>query len=289
MDTAENLKPLTDGATGSLLRAEALTVKRGNATLLDGVSVNVEPGELVGVIGPNGAGKSTLLSILAGLERPRQGEVVLDGLAINQFDDNERAQRIGWLEQFAAAHWPVSVEHLVALGRLPFMSGWNRLTDRDHQIVTQAMLATDCHTLAQQRVDTLSGGELTRVMLARVLASEPALILADEPVAALDISHQLQTMQLLREFSSAPKACVVVLHDLTFANHYCDRLYLLDGGRCVAAGTPQEVLTEDNMRNVYGVELSGAHVDGLMGSSASGNGNPQGVTALAPVFRPVKK
>jgi len=287
MDTAENLQSLTDRSSDALLQAEALTVKRSNAVLLDGVSLQVEPGELVGVIGPNGAGKSTLLSMLAGLERPQQGQVLLQGTPISQFDDNERAQRIGWLEQFAAAHWPVSVEHLVALGRLPFMSGWNRLTDKDHQIVTQAMQSTDCLNLSKQRVDTLSGGELTRVMLARVLASEPTLILADEPVAALDISHQLQTMQLLREFCSTEKACVVVLHDLTFANHYCDRLYLLDDGHCVAAGTPRQVLTEDNMRNVYGVELSGSHTDGLMDFGVTST--TQGVSALAPVFQPVKK
>ena len=284
MDTAENRKDLSDGY---LLKADSLTVKRSDALLLDGVSLHVAAGELVGVIGPNGAGKSTLLSMLAGLERPQKGQILLEGLPIGQFNDKERAQRIGWLEQFAAAHWPVSVEHLVALGRLPFLSSWNSLTDRDHQIVTQAMQATDCLTLSKQRVDTLSGGELTRVMLARVLASEPALILADEPVAALDISHQLQTMQLLREFSSMQSACAVVLHDLTLANHYCDRLYLLDGGRCVAAGSPQEVLTEDNMREVYGVELSSSRVDSLIESVASGN--PQGVSALAPVFQPVKK
>jgi len=286
MDTAENRHSLSDS---SLLLAESLTVRRGDALLLDGVSLEVSAGELVGVIGPNGAGKSTLLSMLAGLERPKQGHVQLEGLPISEYDDNERAQRIGWLEQFAAAHWPVSVEHLVALGRLPFMSGWSRLTDKDHQIVRQAMVATDCLTLSSQRVDTLSGGELTRVMLARVLASEPRLILADEPVAALDISHQLQTMQLLREFSSVGQACVVVLHDLMLASHYCDRLYLLDGGRCVATGSPVEVLTEGNLRDVYSVELSTLTASELNDLGSGLTGSSSGVPALAPVFRPVKK
>jgi len=286
MVTAENRRSVADS---SLLHAESLTVQRGNAVLLDGVSLQVSADELIGVIGPNGAGKSTLLSMLAGLERPQQGQVQLQGLPIYEYGDSERAQRIGWLEQFAAAHWPVSVEHLVALGRLPFMSGWHRLTDRDHQIVHQAMLATDCVTLSEQRVDTLSGGELTRVMLARVLASEPQLILADEPVAALDISHQLQTMQLLREFCSLGRACVVVLHDLTLASHYCDRLYLLDGGRCVATGTPAEVLTKDNLRDVYSVEISTSSVSGLNDLGSGLNGCSRGVPALAPVFQPIKK
>lgn len=245
-----------------LLSAQNIKVRRGSAQLLDSVTLELGAGELVGLIGPNGAGKSTLLSVLAGLDKAHEGEVHYLNQSIHQLKDKERAQKIGWMEQLNAPHWPVTVEHLVMLGRIPYLSRWRSPSDHDHERVGKALSATDCDGLVGRRVDTLSGGELTRVMLARVLATEPQVLLADEPIAALDIGHQLQIMDVLRNFARADNACVVVLHDLSLASRYCDRLVLLNHGKHVASGTPADVLTTDTVREVYGVDTKGVGPDG---------------------------
>ena len=245
----------TDTNTAALLSAIEVSVRRGKRQLLQEVSLQVNAGEVVGLIGPNGAGKSTLLRVLAGLEQIQAGRVLLDGQALSAYTDNERAQQLGWMDQQAGAHWPVSVEHVVSLGRMPYLNTWQPMSDADHVQVEKALSDTDCLALRHQRVTTLSGGELTRVMLARVLASEPQVLLADEPTAALDIGHQLQTMELLRSFTDSTRGCLVVLHDLSLAARYCDRLYLLDNGCCAAGGTSSEVLSAENIREVYGVDV----------------------------------
>lgn len=248
----------------SLLSAQNVTLKRSGATLLNHVNLDLQAGELVGLIGPNGAGKSTLLGLLAGLDKPDAGDVHYRNQPIQQLSDNQRAQHIGWMEQLSAPHWPVTVEHLVMLGRIPYLTRWQSPSADDHERVHGALLATDCHHLTQRRVDTLSGGELTRVMLARVLASEPQVLLADEPIAALDMGHQLQILDVLRQFANGDNACVVVLHDLSLAGRYCDRLILLDQGENVASGAPRDVLTQHTVREVYGVETVAAGPDGNM-------------------------
>ena len=162
MDTA---RPANEQSSQvMLLEGHDLSVLRGQKHLLDSVTVHVGTDELVALVGPNGAGKSTLLSVLAGLESPKRGQVLLQGKPLKSYSDNERAREIGWMEQFSAAHWPVSVEHLVTLGRLPYLSGWKDPDNDDMQKVEAAMAATDCLSIRKQRVTTLSGGELTRVM-----------------------------------------------------------------------------------------------------------------------------
>lgn len=239
----------------TLLSASNISVERSGSQLLNAVDIDVKAGELVGLIGPNGAGKSTLLSVLAGLDTPNTGAVQWLDAPLSQLSDRQRAQQIGWMEQLSAPHWPVSVEHLVMLGRLPYLTRWQSPTESDHANVEAALEATDCVALRERRVNTLSGGELTRVMLARVLATEPQLLFADEPIAALDIGHQLQTLDVLRAFATSERGCLVVLHDLSLASRYCDRLVLLNDGRCVASGVAKDVLTEQIVRDVYGVEV----------------------------------
>jgi len=246
-----------------VLGAESVSVIRGTKTLVNSVSLDLNKNELVGLVGPNGAGKSTLLSTLAGLNRPDSGRVQLHGKPIEQYSSIERAQRLGWMEQLSSAHWPVSVEHIVTLGRIPYLTRWQSLSDEDRELVRKVMQATDCLHLKDQAVTTLSGGELTRVMLARALAAEPTVLLADEPTAALDIGHQLQTMDLLRGFCSRERACIVVLHDLSLAARYCDRIYMLDNSELVASGSALDVLSPENVRKVYGVEITLAVSDDI--------------------------
>jgi len=219
------------------------------------MDIALNSGELVGLIGPNGAGKSTLLAMLAGLLTPDSGRVELDGQALQSLGNDERARRLAWLEQQATVHWPISVERVVALGRTPWLQPWQRASGEDRDRVEAAMLATDCIALRQRTVATLSGGERTRVLLARALAGEPQILLADEPTAALDLAHQLQTMELLRGCADRGLCCGIVLHDLALATRYCDRVYLLHHGRLHSHGSPDTVLDEQTFAQVYGVQV----------------------------------
>lgn len=232
---------------------EDIAVRIGAATLVDGVRVAVAPGEVVGLIGPNGAGKSTVLKVAAGVLAPSAGRVV-------HADPNAP---IGYLPQDGPVHWQLAVDRVVALGRLPHLSAFARPGPEDRTAVAAALAATDTQTLADRRIDTLSGGERARVLLARVLAGEPPVMLVDEPVAGLDPRHQLETMELLRAQAARRRAVLVVLHDLLHAARFCDRLVLLDRGRVVVDGPPPAVLTPARIAEVYGVTAVPIEVDGV--------------------------
>ncbi len=237
----------------SLLRAEAIDVDLDRMPVLRGVGLTVAAGELVGLIGPNGSGKSTLLRALLGLVRLRAGRVLLRERELHALARRERARRIAYLPQHGASHWPLTVERLVALGRLPHQGPWQRLSATDEAAIARAMAATDVGHLAERVITHLSGGERLRVHLARALASEPDLLLADEPVAALDPYHQLQAMELLQDTARRGGGVLVVLHELSLALRYCDRLVLLDRGRMAASGRPAEVLDDTRLAAVYQV------------------------------------
>ena len=232
------------------------------APVLQGISTQVAPGELVALIGPNGAGKSTLMRAMAGIQDGVTGTVTLDGQCVNELPAAELARRRGYLPQAASAAWPVTVRHLVGLGRLPLRAFWQPATRADAAAVQRAMEKTDVAYLADRLVTTLSGGERLRVMLARALAAEPVLMLADEPLAALDPRHQLETMQLLRAHCDAGGSAVVALHDITLACRFCDRLLLLECGHAVIDDTPQVVMASGELERVYRVAFGSVQVDG---------------------------
>jgi len=238
----------------SLISCDALNVSIGQKQILQDVSLSVAAGELVGLIGPNGAGKSTLLSALAGIYPSSNAQMTLLGKRFTEHSVEERACAIAWLAQSGPIHWPLSVERVVSLGRTPYLQSGNSTSAKDASIVEQVMEQTDCAELRDRDATSLSGGERARVLLARALAGEPKVLLADEPVAALDLAHQLQTMELLRNYAHDGNCCLLVLHDLSLAARYCDRLVLIDQGRIVSSGTKQEVLTTDTLNNVYGVD-----------------------------------
>lgn len=238
----------------SLLSAEAVHYEIDGISILKGIDFRIEPGQLVGLIGPNGAGKSTLLRLLTGLVVSQQGEVRYEKRSLAEISLRDRAQHIGYLVQGARAHWPFSVEKVVGLGRIPHQKWWQQDTDVDRQKIESAMIETETLAYRNRVVTTLSGGEQTLVMLARIFASECRLVLADEPVAALDPYHQLHVMELLRQHAVAERAAVVVLHDLSLAARFCDRLYLLSHGEVDCSGPVSEVLTRDNIARVYGVD-----------------------------------
>jgi iron complex transport system ATP-binding protein len=239
----------------SHLVGQQISVKINEISILDKTDIDLAPGELLGLIGPNGAGKTTLLRALAGLLDTSSGNVQFDGVDLAEMSAMQRAKKVAYLAQNGEVHWPVQVERLVELGRTPHLSAWQHLGGEDKEIVRQAMLASDTWDLRKRIYNTLSGGERMRVLLARALAVQPEIILADEPVAALDLAHQIDVMDLLRTHCDAGGSAVVVLHDLSLAAHYCHRLQLLDHGLTMAVGSPSEVLTAENLQQAYHIEL----------------------------------
>lgn len=214
------------------------------------LSLTLEAGEVLGIIGPNGSGKSTLLSSLAGL-LPYEGRIELLGRCTRQMPARERARRVGFLPQKNDSAWSLRVRDVVRLGRLP----WG---DDNEAAVERAMAQADVQAFGDLPVDALSGGEQARVWLARVLAGEPTLLLADEPIASLDLRYQKSILQTLRQFATSGRSVVVALHDLSLAARYCDRLCLLHQGQLVAHGPTREVLDAERLSQVFGVEV---HVD----------------------------
>ncbi|MDX9873435.1 MAG: ABC transporter ATP-binding protein [Spongiibacteraceae bacterium] len=242
----------------SALTAREISLSADERLLLEHVSFHVACGELVGLIGPNGAGKSTLMRALAGLAPCQAGAVLCGDRPLSELAPAQRARLLGYLPQGAIPHWPLPVEAVVELGRLPHRRWWQATTAADRLAVERALGMADVHHLRGRPVTQLSGGERLRVLLARLFATDPLFILADEPVAALDPYHQLQIMELLRAHTRERQAgrggVVVVLHDLNLAARFCDRLVLLANGRVAVTGAPREVLQPQWLRAVYGVE-----------------------------------
>ncbi len=238
-----------------MLQAQGIHISRGGRKLINDVSLDLSAGKLVGLIGPNGAGTSTLLDVPAGLVRADAGSVSLHNKDLHRIAASERGRVLAWVAQSGPVNWPLTVERIVTLGRRPHLGTWQQPSGEDKRAIDAAIAATDCEHLRRQDATTLSGGERTRMLLARALAGEPKVLLADEPIAALDLKHQLQTMDVLRRFAADDRACLVVLHDLSLAARYCDSLYLMHEGSIVAQGAPAEVLTEHHLRSVYEVEV----------------------------------
>lgn len=217
---------------------------------LAGVSLELAEGGMLGVIGPNGSGKSTLLNSLAGLVTT-VGEIVFEGQRLQAIPLRHRAQRIGLLPQSAESAWSLRVEDVVALGRLP-------CGDEDVGAIHQAMELAGVTGLMGRRVDELSGGERARVWLARVLAGQPRLLLADEPIASLDLHYQCSVMDVLRNYAHGGHGVIVAIHDLSLAARYCDSLCLLHQGRVHSQGGAAEVLAAPALSEVFGIPI---HVD----------------------------
>jgi iron complex transport system ATP-binding protein len=239
------------------LRVDGLGVKAGGRVLLEPVDLDLQPGELLGLIGPNGAGKSTLVQALAQLRR-HSGGCLLDGEPLESMPAMRRARQLAYLAQADTLQWPLSVEALVALGRHPHRArvwpGSAKASGTDDGVIDRVLAVTGITHLRGRRIDTLSGGERALARLARVLAVEAGLLVLDEPVASLDPRHQLEVMRLLRAQCDDGVSVLVVLHDLTLASRFCDRLLLLDRGHTVVCGDAHAVLDDVHLRRVYGIE-----------------------------------
>ena len=238
----------------SVLDANGLTVIRSGTAILQEAGLSLADGEIVGLIGPNGAGKTTLLRCLVNLINPDRGDVHLNGRPVTALARPEIAREVAYLAQNAGVHWPMSVDRIVGLGRLPHSSTFRGLGRRDWTVIERVLEETDIVHLRDRQALTLSGGERIRMLLASALAVEAPILLADEPISGLDPGHQLQIMQLLKDLARRGRSVVVVLHDLTLALRYCDRIVLMAGGQVVADDQAGGVLTEERLARVYGIE-----------------------------------
>lgn len=233
------------------ISAENICWRVGKKVIVDDVSLSVAQGQTLGLLGPNGSGKSSLLRVLAGLRRPSAGRVLLDEHDISGMAKKQVARRVAFVEQHGGTDANIRVRDVVKLGRIPHHSPLSSWTPEDERIVNHALERVEMLDRSAQGWLSLSGGERQRVHIARALAQQPTEILLDEPTNHLDIHHQIQLMRLI---SALPVTSIVALHDLNHAAMFCDALIVMQKGKIVASGTPEAVLTEALLHDVFQVD-----------------------------------
>lgn len=230
-----------------------LSLKKNGKTILDGINITLAPKNLTILVGPNGAGKSSLLKCLAGVSAPLDGSVQYDQQPLLDIAPDTRARKVAYLPQHRPLAWPCLVKDIVALGRFAYGTPTGRPTDQDRAAIESAMEKCAITHLANRRADTLSGGEVARMHCARAFATQAPMMLIDEPVAALDPKHQFDVMNVIRKAVHQGAGALVVLHDLTLAARYADRIIWMDHARIVGDGTVAETLTSDRIKDIFGL------------------------------------
>jgi iron complex transport system ATP-binding protein len=239
----------------SILQARQLDIGYGATRIVQDLSFSPPPGKVTALIGPNGCGKSTLLKAFARILTPQSGSLTLDGQPYARLSARELACKIAFLPQVLPIPEGVSVRQLVAYGRSPHNSLWGRLSGADRTRVDQALQRMELDTLADRPLSDLSGGQRQRAWLAMILAQDAAIVLLDEPTTYLDISHQVELLDLMRQLSAEGKTVVTVLHDINQACRYADHLAVMQAGRLVTSGTPEEVLNAELVCRVFDVQV----------------------------------
>lgn len=224
----------------------------GMQAVIKGISFKINKGDFVGMIGPNGSGKSTLLRLMSRVLTPQKGRVLLEGADIQTVPLKKLFQRIAFVPQDTQLSFPFTVLETVLLGRIPHLGRFQLEGKKDLSTAERSMRLTDTGSLANKSIDELSAGERQRVIIAKALTQEPVLLFLDEPTSHLDIGHQIQMLDLLKDLNKKEGLSIlVVLHDLNLASEYCDKIILLEDGVIFKEGTPQEVLTYQNIESVY--------------------------------------
>ncbi len=239
-----------------MIRVHNLSVSFGDVQALHNVNLTVERGEIVGLVGPNGAGKTTLLGAINGLVEPTTGTVLIDGDDVSGLSARELARRVATVPQETSLSFAFPVREVVAMGRTPYRSRFERVSETDRTHTERAMERTDIARFADRSIEEISGGERQRVVLARALCQNAQALVLDEPTASLDIDHQIRTLSLVREFVAEGRAALCAIHDLSLAARFCGKLVLLAHGKVLAAGTPETVLTEEHIERAFGTSAA---------------------------------
>jgi len=237
----------------SLLAFENVTYRVENHILVDRLNFALSAGEMVALLGPNGAGKTSLIKLAAGLYAPNTGQILLDGLPMQQTAPLVRAKKIAYLPQFQNIAWPMAGRDIIALGRLPHHGIYGFASAADIAAIEEAIDKTGVQAYANRPVTQLSGGEQAAIKMARLLAGQTDILLLDEPIQSLDPARQLAIMGLLAAEAKAGKAVLVILHDLTLAARFCARLLLMKEGQIIADGTAEQTLTRANLQAVFNI------------------------------------
>ncbi len=239
-----------------MIEVNSISFRYRQEWVLQDVSFRVEKGEFVGVIGPNGSGKTTLLKMLYRLLSPQKGEILFELVPMKKMGRADIAKRIAVVAQETQLLFPFSVLETVLMGRSPYLGQLMFESEKDLEIARKAMEWTETLAFSERAMDELSGGERKRVFIARALAQEPEVILLDEPTANLDIHHQMDFLDLILTLNREKGLTILMAsHDMNIASEFCDRLLLLQGGRIYKIGTPDEVITKENIARVYGCEV----------------------------------
>jgi iron-chelate-transporting ATPase len=240
----------------SLYQLSGVDFSIGDRLLLQSISLDIAPGQVVGLIGHNGSGKTSLMRLLARLHQPTRGSIHFDGAPLASWPHRRFAQQVAHLPQYTPSPDGLLVRELVALGRYPWHGALGRVTADDRERVEEAMAWTDVARYADRAVDNLSGGERQRVWLAMLIAQNSRCVLLDEPTSALDISHQIEVLGLIRSLcEKRGMTAIVVLHDVNMATRFCNELISLRGGKVLMQASPAEIMRPDSLEAIYGVPM----------------------------------
>lgn len=239
----------------TLLSINNVFFKYDLKTVLNDFELTISQGELVGIVGPNGCGKSTLLKLISGILKPNTGTILINGMDIKRFTAKEIAKKVAVVPQIATIPPNLQAMEIAMMGRTPYLGTLQWESNEDYKKVRDSMEMTNCWELHNQQIGMVSGGERQRIILARALVQDTPILLLDEPTASLDLGSQIDTFELLLKLINiSKKAILVAIHDITLASQYCDRIVLVHEGHKIAEGTPNEVLTVENLHAVYGIE-----------------------------------
>jgi len=246
---------IKDKGSNMTIQCHNITIKRGKHTVISELNFQQDTPQLIGVIGPNGAGKTTLIRALAGVQPIHHGELLINGMT-PQDSTTALAKVMAYLPQQRTVHWDLSIQEVVMLGRLPHQQTFQPPSDEDKAIVAQAMKTMDVAQFVDRSFEKISGGEQARVLIARALAQQPQLLLADEPTNGLDPAHQIRMMKTFQQIVDSGCTVLVSLHDLNLAARYCDRILLLHEGQLAHDDLTAAVLTTDNLRETFAIDTA---------------------------------
>lgn len=288
---SDSLDSPANGGDEPVLSVADISVSLGDSRILDDVDLTVDSGELVGLVGPNGAGKTTLLRAIRGTLAPDAGRVTVAGEEIHELASKAASRLVATVPQDTSVAFEFSVREAVEMGRTPHLPRFGTMTEADHEAIERAMERTDIARFADRPVTEISGGERSRVLLARALAQETPLLLLDEPTASLDLNHQLNTFDTVADLAEGGRAAVAAIHDLNLAARYCDRLVVVAGGGVLAEGPPDAVLDGETLRSAFDADAvvtrnpvtDRAHVTALSEADTGPKAEPDGGADDSPV------